>query len=235
MRYPKEALERGYRSAAALPLVVEGTAIGALVLYSAEAGFFDDEETKLLVELAGDISFAINHIDKAEKLELPCLLRPAHWLANRSCSTSAPSNSWQPRRQRAQDRARYPRCRRFKTINDSLGRQEGDALLKQIAERMSQNDDGSSRIARISADHFAVVGRGAQSEDEVARRVERRMQRVFGPPFRIGTLSYRINAKAGIALFPNDGSDPDTLFRNAESALRGRNRRANAIVSIPRR
>jgi len=56
---------------------------------------------------------------------------------------------------------------RFKTINDSLGRQEGDALLKQIAERMSQNDDGSSRIARISADHFAVVGRGAQSEDEV--------------------------------------------------------------------
>src|SRR2546429_8502744 len=46
------------------------------------------------------------------------------------------------------------------------------------------------------------------------------MQRVFGPPFRIGDTELRINAKAGIALFPNDGSDPDTLFRNAESALK---------------
>jgi diguanylate cyclase (GGDEF)-like protein len=109
---------------------------------------------------------------------------------------------------------------RFKSINDSLGRQEGDALLKQIAERMSQNDDGTLRIARISADHFAVIGRGAQSEEEVARRVERRMQRVFGPPFRIGNAELRINAKAGIALFPSDGADPDTLFRNAESALK---------------
>ena len=68
MRYAKGALERGYRSAAALPLVVGGTAIGTLVLYAAEAGFFDDEEMKLLVELAGDISFALDHIEKEEKV-----------------------------------------------------------------------------------------------------------------------------------------------------------------------
>jgi PAS domain S-box-containing protein len=68
MRYAKGALERGYRSAAALPLVVGGAAVGTLVLYAAEAGFFDDEETKLLVELADDISFALDHIEKEEKV-----------------------------------------------------------------------------------------------------------------------------------------------------------------------
>src|SRR5882762_4444771 len=84
MRYPKEALERGYRSAAALPVVVEGTAIGALVLYAAEAGFFDDEETKLLVELAGDISFALEHIKKVEKLDYLAYYDQLTGLANRA-------------------------------------------------------------------------------------------------------------------------------------------------------
>src|SRR5467141_620352 len=217
----KEALERGFRSLAMLPLMIAEESVGVLALYAGEVGFFDEEEMKLLRELAGDISFALEHIDKAEKLDYLAYYDQLTGLANRTLFY-----------ERAEQllAAAAPEERkialvlldveRFKTINDSLGRQEGDALLKQIAERMSQNDDGSSRIARISADHFAVVGRGAQSEDEVARRVERRIQRVFGPPFRIGDTELRINAKAGIALFPNDGSDPDTLFRNAESALK---------------
>jgi len=217
----KELDERGIKSLAIIPLMVGGEAIGVLALYAAETGTFDDEEMRLLLELAGDISFALEHIDKAEKLDYLAYYDQLTGLANRTLF-------YERVEQLLTAAAREERkialvildVERFKTINDSLGRQEGDALLKQIAERMSQNDDGSLRIARISADHFAVVGRGAQSEDEVARRLERRMQRVFGPPFRIGDTELRINAKAGIALFPNDGSDPDTLFRNAESALK---------------
>src|SRR5467141_122030 len=217
----KEALERGFRSLVMLPLMIAEESVGVLALYAGEVGFFDEEEMKLLRELAGDISFALEHIDKAEKLDYLAYYDQLTGLANRTLfyerveqllAAAAPEER--------KIALVILDVERFKTINDSLGRQEGDALLKQIAERMSQNDDGSLRIARISADHFAVVGRVAQSEDEVARRVERRMQRVFGPPFRIGDTELRINAKAGIALFPNDGSDPDTLFRNAESALK---------------
>src|SRR6267143_3589986 len=221
VRLRVEAGRRGFGSIAVLPLVVADDAVGVLTLYAREVGFFDEEEMKLLLELAGDISFALEHIDKAEKLDYLAYYDQLTGLANRTLfyerveqllAAAAPEER--------KIALVILDVERFKTINDSLGRQEGDALLKQIAERMSQNDDGSSRIARISADHFAVVGRGAQSEDEVARRVERRMQRVFGPPFRIGDTELRINAKAGIALFPNDGSDADTLFRNAESALK---------------
>src|SRR6267378_4005006 len=217
----KELDERGIKSLAIIPLLVGGEAIGVLALYAAEIGAFDEEEMRLLLGLAGDISFALEHIDKAEKLDYLAYYDQLTGLANRTLfyerveqllAAAAPEER--------KIALVILDVERFKTINDSLGRQEGDALLKQIAERMSQNDDGSLRIARISADHFAVVGRVAQSEDEVARRVERRMQRVFGPPFRIGDTELRINAKAGIALFPNDGSDADTLFRNAESALK---------------
>src|SRR5438034_5917374 len=65
----KELDERGINSLAVIPLVVDGEAIGVLALYAAEAGAFDNEEMRLLLELAGDISFALWHIEKAEKLE----------------------------------------------------------------------------------------------------------------------------------------------------------------------
>src|SRR5207245_11110295 len=60
---------------------------------------------------------------------------------------------------------------RFKTINDTLGRQARDALLKHIAELMTRHSDDPARWARIGADHFAVVVPGVQSEDEFARRI----------------------------------------------------------------
>src|SRR5207245_10882475 len=59
---------RGFRSVAVLPLVVAGAALGVLSLYAGEVGFFNDEEMKLVMEIAGNISFALEHIDKEEKV-----------------------------------------------------------------------------------------------------------------------------------------------------------------------
>ena len=64
-----DAVGAGVRSIAVLPLIVAGEGIGVLTLNADAKGFFDDEEMKLLVELAGDIAFAIDHIEKAEKLD----------------------------------------------------------------------------------------------------------------------------------------------------------------------
>jgi PAS domain S-box-containing protein len=59
----EESRERGFHSLAILPLLAAGEGIGVLALYSGEVGFFDDEEVKLLEELAGDIAFAVEHLD----------------------------------------------------------------------------------------------------------------------------------------------------------------------------
>ncbi len=64
-----EALSRGYRSVALFPLVLDGQPIGVFVLYAPEPGVFDEEEMGLLVEMAGDISFALDHLRKEELLE----------------------------------------------------------------------------------------------------------------------------------------------------------------------
>jgi PAS domain S-box-containing protein len=63
MAYPEEALKRGYRSAASFPLIVGGSAIGALSMWTAEPAYFDAQELKLLEELAGDIAYAVEHLD----------------------------------------------------------------------------------------------------------------------------------------------------------------------------
>ncbi len=68
LRYRDEMLARDFHSAAGLPLSVDGEVVGYLAFYTDEAGFFDDEEMRLLTELAGDISFALDHMEKERRL-----------------------------------------------------------------------------------------------------------------------------------------------------------------------
>src|SRR5213596_3455173 len=79
----KETLERGFRSLAILPLLVAEEPAGVLALYADTPGFFDSEdEMRLLRELAGDIAFALEHIEKAERLNYIAYYDPLTGLAN---------------------------------------------------------------------------------------------------------------------------------------------------------
>jgi diguanylate cyclase (GGDEF)-like protein len=108
---------------------------------------------------------------------------------------------------------------RFKTINDGFGRQTGDRLLQQIAERFKSAGVDPARMARLGADHFAVATAEVQNEEAMARLTEESLSRLFDPLFRIGGLDLRISARVGIAMFPSDGKEAETLLRNAEAAL----------------
>ena len=109
---------------------------------------------------------------------------------------------------------------RFKTINDAFGRQAGDELLKQVAERMVQVGGDSSRFARIGADQFAIVAADLDNEKQVGRYADERLDACFGPPYRVGTHDLKISARDGIAIFPDDGNDAESLLRSAEAALK---------------
>src|SRR6266436_2141634 len=80
----KEASVRGFHSLVVLPLLVSDEAVAVLALYATEVGFFDEEEMKLLIELSGDISFALDHIEKGEKLDYLAYYDALTGLANRS-------------------------------------------------------------------------------------------------------------------------------------------------------
>src|SRR6267143_72818 len=216
----EQCRERGIGSLVMLPLVVQGEGIGVLALYAKEVGFFDDEEMKLLLELAGDVSFALDHIAKADKLDYLAYYDSLTGLANRSLFHER-LVQYVSAAQSGKDRLAVAvvDVDRFKIINDSLGRQAGDELLKQIAERI-EGHAGPIRMARISADRFAIVRSGVNSESEVARIIEQWLAECFGPPYTVSGTELRVAAKAGIALFPNDGTDADVLFMNAEAALK---------------
>src|SRR6266581_2251593 len=216
----KEASEHGFHSLVVLPLLVSEEAVAVLALYAAEVGFFDDEEMRLLIELSGDVSFALDHIAKAEKLDYLAYYDSLTGLANRSLFherlVQYVSAAQSEKRGLA---VAVVDVDRFKIINDSLGRQTGDELLRQIAGRI-EGHAGPIRMARISADRFAIVRTGVSSESEVARLIEQWLAECFGPPYAVSGTELRVSAKAGIALFPNDGADADALFQNAEAALK---------------
>ena len=216
----RETSARGVGSVAIIPLVQNGKGIGVLALYAAEPGHFDDEEMKLLLEVAGDVAFALEHIDKSEKAEYLAYYDPLTELANRSLFHERLAQ------QLASASHAGGRCallvldiERFKTINDTFGRQAGDALLRKVAARVTALVP-RLLVSRVGADQFALVVPDVQGADELARRVEQRLKDFFGAPYAIGNAELSISSKIGIAVSPEDGADAETLFRNAEAALK---------------
>jgi len=214
-------MERGIKSLAMLPLVVAGEGAGVLALYAADSGFFDDDEVKLLLELAGDISFALEHIANTERLDYLAYYDELTGLANRKLFLERAEQKLLAAGGVGRKVALLLLdVERFKGINDALGRQAGDELLKEIADRMTRAGGDATRIARIGANHFAIVVVDEEVEEQLARLVERTLEGVFGSLFRVGGSELRVSAKVGIAVFPSDGADAETLFRNAEAAVR---------------
>jgi diguanylate cyclase (GGDEF)-like protein/PAS domain S-box-containing protein len=217
----KELEERGINSLAVIPLIVGDEAIGVLALYSMDVGFFDDGEMRLLQELAGNISYSIAHIDKQERLDYLAYYDALTGLANRTLFLERVAQFMRSAASGGHKLALFLfDLERFKNINDSLGRPAGDALLKLVAEWLTRKLGDASLFGRIDADHFAIVLPEVDRDGDVTRLLEKTLAAFLEHPFRLNDAVFRIAAKVGVALFPDDGADADTLFRNAEAALK---------------
>jgi diguanylate cyclase (GGDEF)-like protein len=181
-----ESSRRGFNSLAVLPIAVRSEIDCVLALYSEEAFFFDAEEMKLLLELAGNISFALDSLAKEEKLDYLAFYDPATDL---------------------------------NTVTNTLGRQSGDELLKQIAARCLRFAADPGLFARLVGDQFGILIPDVVSEDNAARTLEQWNRDVFGSSYRVNADELRVTVKFGIAMFPSDGTDADSLLKNAEAAL----------------
>ena len=220
-RWREEALRRGYRSVVVFPLQLEDKVMGLLLLYASEAGFFDTEEMRLLTEIAGDISFALDHLEKQERLDYLAYYDALTGLANRSLFLDRLAQHLRSAVSGGHKLALFLiDLERFKNVNDSLGRPAGDALLKQVAEWLTRNSGDANLVARVGADHFAAVLPEVKQEGNVARITDKSIKAFLEHPFRLNDVVFRIAIKAGVALFPDDGADAETLFRNAEAALK---------------
>jgi diguanylate cyclase (GGDEF)-like protein/PAS domain S-box-containing protein len=211
----------GWSSLATLPLHRAGVAIGALVLYAGEIGAFDEEEERQLVELAANLSFAIDHIEKERKLNYLAYYDVLTGLANRTLFLNRVTHYLRSAVSGRKKLAVFLiDLDRFKNINDSLGQLAGDKLLRQVAKWLTRELGDANLLGRLDADHFAVVIPEIGQEDDVALLVEGWMKALRDHPFGVKTATFRISAKVGISMYPEDGANADTLFKHAEVALK---------------
>ncbi|WMW79841.1 EAL domain-containing protein [Undibacterium cyanobacteriorum] len=105
----------------------------------------------------------------------------------------------------------------FKNINDSLGHSTGDALLIELAQRLKDSLREGDTISRLGGDEFILLLTGA---DEIgAERVAEKLLTTVSQSYQIGQYDLNISASIGIAVYPEDGEDLETLLRNADTAM----------------
>ena len=107
---------------------------------------------------------------------------------------------------------------RFKTINDTLGHDIGDAVLKIVAQRLKTTLRESDFISRWGGDEFVVILEDLKSPSDTATAAEK-IIKSLQKPFHVKNHTLMTSASIGIALYPDNGKDPQTLIKHADSAM----------------
>ncbi len=106
----------------------------------------------------------------------------------------------------------------FKAINDNMGHDAGDALLRQVAARIEGALRDSDFVARLGGDEFLIVVPQV-SDQETAARVGKKLVELVGKPYSLSGQQARVTASIGISMFPQDARDRETLMKCADLAL----------------
>lgn len=106
----------------------------------------------------------------------------------------------------------------FKMVNDTLGHDVGDRLLKGIASKLSNLLRKGDTISRIGGDEFTILLHGINHAEDAAM-VAQKIIDTLREPWVVGVHEFHITTSIGIALYPNDGEDQETLIKNADAAM----------------
>ncbi|SEL08989.1 bifunctional diguanylate cyclase/phosphodiesterase [Nitrosovibrio tenuis] len=117
---------------------------------------------------------------------------------------------------------------RFKPINDSLGHEVGDKLLKVVAARMQDSVRSVDTVSRVGGDEFVVLLSEIESSEDAARVAEKLITEL-SQPYNIDEHELTLTASVGICIYPDNGTEPSVLLRNADASMyiakeAGRNR-----------
>ncbi len=216
----------GANSGGAFPLFVQGRVVGIMIFISLEKETFTPEFAELLQRLVDNVSFALENFDRAD--EKTKADERIEYLASHDSLTDLPNREmFNGMLRRAIDSAaRYQRqfallfidLDRFKVINDSLGHDAGDMLLVEIGSRLRRALRSSDVVARLGGDEFVVILEEAAERHEV-ERISGELLSVLSQPLQLSGHECHTTASIGIAMYPSDGADIQTLTKNADMAM----------------
>ena len=209
----------GVRSSGSFPLIVDDRAMGAMVFETEDPDYFDDEEVQLLTDLVNNLSFALDLLEKQRRVDYLSYYDSLTRLPNRTLFYN----------RLEQDLAASKKANkmlalvlldvsRFSVLNNTLGEHVGDEVLRRIADRLRESAE-EGRIARVAGDRFALCFPMLDDLRPVADVVTEDGIRFFDAPVVLPDREVHVMMRAGCAVFPNDGTDAEVLFQNAEAAL----------------
>jgi diguanylate cyclase (GGDEF)-like protein len=204
----------------ALPLLAAGESAGLLLLYASQRDFFDEEEMRLLHELAGDIAFALRHLAQKARMDYLAYHDSLTDLPNRSLFTDRMTQALSAaRRERRFAAAIFVDVERLRRVNESFGRKSGDDLLREVGARLRRAAREQDTVARVGGDHFAIAVAPFDRPGDTAYAFLERLDEALAQPIAIEGAELRVSVKAGIAVFPTDADSTEALCANAETAL----------------
>jgi diguanylate cyclase (GGDEF)-like protein/PAS domain S-box-containing protein len=193
--------------------------VGMLCVYAAREHAFGAEDVRFVDSVSHVLSTALQR-HKAEQ-------RLAH-LAQFDALTGLPNRSLlqdrldqtivQSRRKRWHAGVLFVDLDHFKLVNDSLGHHIGDALIREVGQRLLSSVRPGDTVGRISGDEFAVVLADLARPDDAAL-VAQKVLDALAQPFDLAGNEAYVTASIGIAAFPEDGDDAETLIKNADMAM----------------
>ena len=217
----EKLLEGGIRALACLPLRVDQTPIGAFMVGVSESGLIGREELQLLNEVGGNLSFAMQYLDKQDAVNFLNYYDPLTALAKRALFCERLN------RLLIRGTERPPRqavvvfdIDHLSVINDSFGRNVGDRLLQGVAERLKAQFPDTERLAQLAGGTFVAAISLQTGSDRELQEIHRDVMRIFERPVSIEGRQIAVTAKCGFALFPESGREPNQLVQNAEAALK---------------
>ncbi|MCP3463803.1 GAF domain-containing protein [Bradyrhizobium sp. CCGUVB23] len=214
------------RSGAAFPLIAHDQAVGVMIYMSTEHAAFTGEFVELLQRLADNVSFAMENFDRADEKNKAD--ERIEYLASHDSLTNLPNReTFNGLLRAAIDTALRHEHRfallfidldRFKVINDSLGHEAGDLLLLEVADRLRSALRASDVVARLGGDEFVVILDQCGEIDDV-QRIATGLLTALAQPMELAGHECHTTASIGIAMYPANGADAQTLTKNADMAM----------------
>jgi diguanylate cyclase (GGDEF)-like protein/PAS domain S-box-containing protein len=220
-RFDKPQAMRGQKTRSGLTVVIEGLEgpFGVLGVQSKELRDYSAGDIDFVQSLANVLADAIQRQTTEDDIRHRALHDSLTGLPNRVLFLDRLGHALaSARRRRSGVAVLFLDLDHFKLVNDSLGHQAGDELLVAVAPRLTQAVRPSDTVARFGGDEFGILLEELSSERDAAEVAER-IAANFARPFVLGANEHFVTASIGIAVADNGDVLPETLIRDADSAM----------------
>lgn len=205
------------RAVAVLPMEHQDNWVGVLGL-SADRDL-DKEELSMLVEVAADLAFALDYIDKAGRLDYLAYYDPVTGLPNRRLCGERLEQAMQVATQKSASAVAVVGFDQLSNMIETFGQSVVDDLCRSIAKRLEDTLGTRKVLAHFGAGVFAVMFPGQIAGAALGHAIETSILDPLSEPFKLHDKEMRLSVRVGIAVAPGDGVESDILLHNAEAAL----------------